>query len=190
MTRKKKATLTGIVATLVCLLLVPAARAQQNSGHIFFCQNDQRNWTLYQSTVPRMLQQEIAIKGPGTFTLDLTANRGFGFEGFAYTRSSAWDKWKYVNKTAKGQRSWRHTWRVPGDDTRLFLLQLIKDNDSCPNCTISMHMRTSQCQANQPQSRPSRQPCPRNYCLSTQGLYGITGAQCVSKPGWNGGNCP
>jgi hypothetical protein len=180
--------ITGAILGL-CLAAPAQAQAQQNSGQLFHCQNDQRSWTLYESASARMFHQEIGVMGPGSFTLDIMAN-GFGFEGFTYTRPSAWDKWQYVNKTNKGQRNWSHTWRVPKDDTRSFLLQLIKDNNGCPNCTITMRMRTSQCARPRPRpsrtSRPSK-PCAVNYCMNGQGLYGVPA--CTYRPGWDGSAC-
>ncbi len=179
----KTVLVTGAVLTA---LIASPTRAQQNSGQLFHCLNDQRTWTLYESSSARMFHQEIGIMGPGTFTLSMTAN-GFGFEGFSYTRSSAWDKWQYVTKTSKGKRSWSQTWRMTDGDTRLGLFQLIKGSNACPNCTITMRMSTSQCQTRKPD--PYSQPCPVNQCLTRQSLYGITGGRCISKPGWNGSAC-
>ncbi len=164
-----------------------AALAQQNSGQLFHCLNDSRTWTLYESSSPNMFQQEIGVMGPGTFTLTMIAN-GFGFEGFSYSRPSAWDKWQFEQKTNKGKQSWTQSWRVSDNETRLGLLQLIKNNGACPNCTITMRMSTSLCKSNH-RVAPTRQPCAVNYCLSRQALYGVAGGKCVSKPGWNGGNC-
>ncbi len=178
-----------IIGAILGLCAVSPALSQQTSGQLFHCLNDTRNWTVYESASARMFHQEIAVQGPGTYTLDIMSN-GFGFEGFSYTRASAWDKWRFVNKTNTGQRNWSHTWRVPGDDTRLFLLQLIKDNNACSNCTITMRMRSSQCKVNTPRPARPTQPCAPNYCLSRQSLYGLSGGKCRPKPGWNGSTCP
>lgn len=179
-----------LLVGLVYLVFGVSPAQAQGPGQLFFCENDSRSWTLYESSQPRMFQQEISVQGPGTFTLNIQAN-GFGFEGFSYTRGSAWDKWKYVTKTNKGKRNWQQTWRVFGDEQRLGLLQLIKDSSACRGCTITMKMRASNCKKKPPVRRAPVKQCAANQCWngSTGGLYGLT-QTCDPYPGWNGSKCP
>ncbi len=174
------------------LFLVPflyGSAQAQSPGQSFSCQNGGRTWTLYESSQPRMFHEEISVQGPGTFTVTMQAN-GFGFEGFAYTRRTAWDKWQYVMKTNKGKRRWQQTWRVFGDEQRLGLLQLIKDDAGCRGCTLTMKMSTSNCKK-PAQRQNTRKHCDVNQCWngSDGGLYGLD-QTCVAYAGWDGGRCP
>lgn len=113
------------------------------SSQLFFCDNNSHTWTVYESAQPRMFHQDIGMSGPGSFKLTMIAN-GFGFEGFAYTRRSAWDKWKFLAKTNKGKRQWYRVWHV-AEGEQFGLLQLIKDSNACRDCTVTMTITSTNC---------------------------------------------
>jgi hypothetical protein len=187
-----------------CLMLSPMLAHAQTSGQLFFCEGDSRSWTVHESTQPGMFHQEIGLSGPGTFTLTMRAD-GFGYKGYAYTRPSAWDKWQFAQQTDTGMRTWVQTWRVYKEESRLGLLQLIKDDNACRGCTITMTLATSNCplisheedarnfgltpsQPRPAKTKPAKTKpeCGYDYCYT-----GETGPlRCVAHVGWDGSQCP
>jgi len=162
----------------------------QNGAYLNVCAPGSDAWTLYESSQPGMFQQEFGLSGPGNYSVTVTAN-GFGFEGFAYTRDSAWDDWIYMRKTNAGEYTWSQNWQITHDDTKLFMLQLIKPASQCRGCTMTVTVRTSGCQSTPSSgSGSSRGPtCNPDQCYSGENaLFGV--GSCVARPGWDGSNCP
>lgn len=134
----------GIFAILAGL--GPAITAQANMPvppNMFFCANGSRSLTIYESSSPRIFDQNLVLRNSGTYWVSVEAS-GFTFEGHAYARRSNFNKWSHIAKTSKGERKWTRKWHVSNFETEAYLrLQLVKDDNNCSGCTLKLKVRST-----------------------------------------------
>jgi len=180
----------GVVsATLasIALLAPQASEARKeilNSTQIRFCENQTERWTTYPAPRNHKFFHQELVLGEGSYSISMVPNGNFTMNAFVYGGDN-----NHSLGGRKNVRSYVHNFRVGDWTGGKFLIQLVKLQDGCRGCSVTMVLKARNCPRksnNNNGNRRAKAPCAVNQCYS-QSLFGL--GSCVAKQGARGGIC-
>ena len=179
--------LLGIVsAALVSVALfapqASEARKKVTFGtQIRFCENQTERWTTPPSHGNDKFFHQEMVLGEGSYSISMIPNGNFTMNAFVYGGDN-----NHFLGGRKNVRSYTHNFRVGGWSGEKFLIQLVKLQEGCRGCSVTMVLKARNCPRKSNATPPSTARCSANQCYK-DALWGL--GQCVAKRGARGGTC-